>query len=122
LDNATIGKRLQSVRDSLGFTQEQVASYLGKSREAISYIETGKRPVSTLMLHKLADLYGYKFSFFLEETEKKERKPEVSLAFRTRDLSSNDLQIIAQIKRIAMNLDSLYRLLGEGKDVPARNS
>jgi len=113
LENATIGKRLQSVRDSLGFTQEQVAKYLGTSREAISYIETGTRPVSTGMLQKLADLYGYRFSHFLDETVEEGTSPDVTLAFRTRDLSDNDLEIIAQVKRIAMNLDSLYRLLGE---------
>lgn len=116
MDNATIGRRLQSVRDSLGFTQEQVAKYLETNREAISYIETGKRPVSTVMLQKLADLYGYKFSYFLDETIDEGKSPEVSLAFRTRDLSDNDLEIIAQIKRIAMNLDSLYGLLGELKN------
>ena len=115
MENATIGKRLQSVRDSLGFTQEQVAKYLGTSREAISYIETGTRPVSTMMLQKLADLYGYRFSHFLDETIEEGESPEVALAFRTRDLSDNDLEIIAQIKRIAMNLGSLYRLLGEAK-------
>lgn len=115
MENATIGKRLQSVRDSLGFTQEQVAKYLGTSREAISYIETGARPVSTVMLQRLADLYGYRFSHFLDETAEEGTSPEVTLAFRARDLSDNDLEIIAQIKRIAMNLDSLYRLLGEAK-------
>jgi len=115
MKNATIGRRLQSTRDSLGFTQEQVAKYLGTSREAISYIENGKRPVSTVMLQKLADLYGYRFSHFVDETVEEGESPEVTLAFRTRDLSDNDLEIIAQIKRIAMNLDSLYRLLGEAK-------
>lgn len=113
MDNATIGKRLKSVRDSLGFNQGQVAKYLGTSREAVSYIETGARPVSTAMLQKLADLYGYRFSYFIDETGANETNPEVSLAFRTRDLSESDLEIIAQIKRIAMNLDSLYRMLGE---------
>ena len=113
MDNATIGKRLQSVRDSLGFTQEQVAKYLETSREAISYIETGTRPVSTAMLHKLADLYGYRLSHFLDEVVDEGTSPEVTLAFRSGDLSDNDLKIIARIKRIAMNLDSLYRMLGE---------
>lgn len=115
MENATIGKRLQSVRDSLGFTQAQVAKYLGTSREAISYIETGMRPVSTVMLQKLADLYGYRFSRFLDETVEEGENPEVALAFRTRELSDNDLEIIAQIKRIVINLDSLYGLLGEAK-------
>jgi len=112
MDNKTIGKRLRAVRESTGFTQEQVAKYLGVKREIISYIETGARPVSTLMLRKLADLYGYKFSYFVDESVKEEG-PQVSMAFRVSDLSESDLPIIAQVKKIALNLDSLYKLLGE---------
>ncbi|MCD6391091.1 MAG: helix-turn-helix transcriptional regulator [Dehalococcoidia bacterium] len=112
MDNKTIGKRLQSVRESIGFTQEQVAKYLGIKREIISYIETGARPVSTLMLRKLADLYGYKFSYFVDESAKDEG-PQVFMAFRVSDLNDSDLPIIAQVEKIARNLDSLYRLLGE---------
>ena len=112
MDNKTIGKRLRTVRESTGFTQEQVAKYLEVKREIISYIETGARPVSTLMLRKLADLYGYKFSYFVDEPVKEEG-PQVSMAFRVSDLSDSDLPIIAQVKKIALNLDSLYKLLGE---------
>ena len=112
MDNKTIGKRLRSVRESTGFTQEQVAKYLGTKREIISYIETGARPVNTLMLRRLAELYGYKFSHFVDESVKEEG-PQVAMAFRVSDLSDRDLPIIAQVKRIALNLDSLYNLLGE---------
>jgi transcriptional regulator with XRE-family HTH domain len=112
MDNKTIGKRLQSVRESVGFTQEQVAEYLGTKREMISYIETGARPVSTLTLRRLADLYGYKFSYFVDESVK-DAGPQVSMAFRVSDLSDSDLPIIAQVKKIARNLDNLYHLLGE---------
>ncbi|MFC2021365.1 helix-turn-helix domain-containing protein [Chloroflexota bacterium] len=112
MDNKTIGKRLRTVRESTGFTQEQVAKYLDTKREIISYIETGARPVSTLMLRKFADLYGYKFSYFVDESIKEEG-PQVSMAFRVSDLSDSDLPIIAQVKKVALNLDSLYKLLGE---------
>lgn len=112
MDNKTIGNRLRAVRESTGLTQEQVAKYLGVKREIISYIETGARPVSTLMLRKLADLYGHKFSYFVDESVKEEG-PQVSMAFRVSDLSDSDLPIIAQVKKIALNLDSLYKLLGE---------
>jgi transcriptional regulator with XRE-family HTH domain len=112
MDSKTIGKRLQFVRESVGFTQEQVAKYLGTKREIISYIETGARPVSTLMLRKLADLYGYRFSYFVDASAKDEG-PQVSMAFRVSDLSDSDLPIIAQVEKIARNLDSLYHLLGE---------
>ena len=116
MDKKTIGARLKLVRESRGFTQEQVAHYLNIKREAISYIETGARPVSTLSLQKLADLYGYKFSYFVDEVVTEEM-PKVSTAFRINDLTDYDLEIISEVNRIAMNLDSLYNLLGVKKSV-----
>ena len=112
MDNKAIGKRLRTAREATGFTQGQVAKYIDVQRESISYIETGARPVSTLMLRKLADLYGYKFSYFVDEAVKEE-SPRVSMAFRASELSESDLPVIAQVKKIALNLESLYRLLGE---------
>jgi transcriptional regulator with XRE-family HTH domain len=112
MDTGTIGERLRAVRRSSGFTQEQVANYLGVKRESISYLETGERSASTVMLRRLADLYGYRLSYFLDEAVKEEG-PQVAVAFRVADLSADDLPVIAQARRIASNLDSLYRLLGD---------
>lgn len=111
MKSEVIGQRLATVRSSLNFTQKQVASYLGTQRETISYIESGARPITTGTLIKLADLYGYKVSYFLNESNKDET-PNVSIAFRVTDLTDKDLGTIAEVKRIASNLCSLYKLLG----------
>ena len=111
MDNSTIGERLRAARMSAGFTQEQVAGFLEVKRETISYIETGARPASTLMLSRLADLYGYRLSYFLGEAAAPE--PQVAMAFRVPDLGAADMPILAQAKRLVSNLDSLYELLGE---------
>lgn len=111
MDNKAVGKRLQTLRESMGFTQQQVAGYLGVKREVISYLETGARPASTVMLQKLADLYGYRLSYFMDETVREEG-PHVAMAFRISDMTDKDLEVVAQVKRIASNLDSLYGLLG----------
>jgi transcriptional regulator with XRE-family HTH domain len=110
MNTATIGSRLKEARASAGFTQDQVARFLDVKREAISYIETGAREVSTVMLRKLADLYGYRMSYFLDETTKGSG-PQVAIAFRVADLGPEDLPVIAEARRIASNLDSLNRLL-----------
>lgn len=112
MDTATIANRLKEVRERAGFTQEQVARFLDVKREAISYIENGRRPVSTVMLRKLADLYGYRMSYFLDDAAK-DTGLQVAIAFRVSDLGPDDLLVIAETRRIASNLDSLYRLLGE---------
>jgi len=112
MNTGSIGKRLRAARESSGFTQEQVAAYLGVKRENISYIETGARAASTVMVRRMADLYGYRLSYLLDEAVKDEG-PQVAVAFRVADLSADDLPVIAQVRRIASNLDSLYRLLGD---------
>ncbi len=115
MDSKMIGSRLKAIRESLGFTQEQVASYLGIMRENVSYFETGTRPISTVTLQKLADLYGYRFSYFVDE-KISAQQPEVSMAFRFRDLDDNDLETIAKVKKIARNLEIIYTML-EGEKI-----
>jgi len=58
-----IGKRLKAARKTMGLKQEQVANFLGVPREYISYYENGTRPIDTISLNKLADLYGYSLSY-----------------------------------------------------------
>lgn len=53
----TLGATLREAREYRGFSQEEVASYLGLPRSAISLIETGARRLDVLELHKLATLY-----------------------------------------------------------------
>jgi transcriptional regulator with XRE-family HTH domain len=115
MDKKEIGSRLRHARESMGFTQAQVAKFLGIQREVVSYLETGTRPITTLILQKLADLYGYKFSHFVDEVVK-ETGPEVSMAFRIADLGEHDLQVIAQVKRIALNYTSMSKLLDGDKN------
>lgn len=56
-DRAALGARLKDAREYRGFSQEDVAKYLGVSRSAISLIESGARRLDVLELKKLATLY-----------------------------------------------------------------
>lgn len=56
-DRAALGARLKDAREYRGFSQEDVAKYLGVSRSAISLIESGARRLDILELKKVATLY-----------------------------------------------------------------
>ena len=68
-----LGRRIQSVRTSLGFLQEDVAEMLGMTRVAIGYIEQGRRSPKLSTLYELAKLYEVDirtfFDFLDNETE-----------------------------------------------------
>jgi transcriptional regulator with XRE-family HTH domain len=66
-DRKALGERLRESREYLGFSQDQVATYLGVSRSALSLMETGQRKVDALELKKLAELYKRPVGFFTGE-------------------------------------------------------
>jgi transcriptional regulator with XRE-family HTH domain len=112
-----IGQKLKEARKASGFTQGQVAEYLGIKRENVSYFETGNRQIDTLTLNKLAELYGYSLMYFLSnDTEEEPEKVEedlVATAFRASGLSNEDLKVVTWARKFAQNLDSLSQLLEE---------
>ena len=53
----TLGERLKEEREYRGFSQDEVAGYLGVTPSALSLIESGSRDVSTEELGRLAKLF-----------------------------------------------------------------
>jgi transcriptional regulator with XRE-family HTH domain len=66
-DRKTLGERLREAREYLGFSQDQVATFLGIPRSALSLMETGQRKVDALELKKLAGLYKRPVGHFTGE-------------------------------------------------------
>ncbi len=91
-DRKTLGERLREAREYLGFSQEEVATFLGVSRSALSNMETGQRKVDALELKKLAGLYKRRTAYFTgEEAEDVSFGADVShLARKVADLSADD--------------------------------
>lgn len=105
----SIGKKIKQLRTQAGFNQVLVAEYLQVDQSFISKIEKGEREVSTDILKKLAELFGCRVNAFLEEDE----MVCLNVAFRTNCMTSDDLQSIAVINRIALNLENMQRMLEE---------
>jgi transcriptional regulator with XRE-family HTH domain len=66
-DRKALGERIREAREYLGFSQDQVAAFLGVSRSALSLMETGQRKVDALELKKLAALFKRPVGFFTGE-------------------------------------------------------
>ncbi|HEY7424055.1 MAG TPA: helix-turn-helix transcriptional regulator [Gemmataceae bacterium] len=110
-DRKAMGDRLREAREYLGFSQEEVATYLGVPRSALSLIEAGVRKVDALELKKLASLYKRPVASFTGEEGEEEYGEEVAhLARKARELSPEDR---AELSRFADFLRAKKQSKGE---------
>lgn len=109
MSNRVISSNFKKLRINLGLSQEQMAQYLDKSREEISYYETSKRDIPLSILEKSSNLFGIELSDFFSETN-----PEaIAFAFRADQLSTNDLEEISKFKKIMKNYSRINRLINK---------
>ncbi len=99
-DRKAMGDRLREAREYLGFSQEEVAKYLGISRSALSNIETSQRKVEALELKKLASLYKRPVTHFTGQDAHELAVGEdvAHLARKASELSADDR---AELSRFA---------------------
>ncbi|MDO8929802.1 MAG: helix-turn-helix transcriptional regulator [Bacteroidota bacterium] len=109
----TIGKNIKDFRTRLGINQQELADYCEISRELISMYESGKRDVSLLHLEKISEFTNIDIEVFLEENPT-EIKPDLALAFRANELSSEDRKSIAFFKEIVKNYLKMKKLECDG--------
>ena len=105
-----ISKNIRSMREASGFTQEQVAQFLGIGRSAYSNYETGDRELPLEVMERLADLYGCDM-YFLYEEDADVVKNMLTTAFRVDNLSADDMKQIARFKAVVKNYLKMDMLL-----------
>lgn len=110
--NKTIGRKIKKLRKQAGLTQEKLAEYLGVDRSFISKAEKGERALTSVMLDRLATLFGVEVSAFCDPSC--DIKP-LNTALCAKELTAEDLQVLADIHRIAMNCDFMTKLLNLNK-------
>lgn len=108
MDRLSIGRKIKELRTQTGFNQSIIAEYLQVDQSLISKIENGEREASTDVIKKLAELFGCKVSAIINDEE------DISclnVAFRTSGMSKEDLNSIAVINRLALNVENMQRML-----------
>lgn len=111
-----IGERLKELRIKSNYTQLNIAEFLGVDQSLISKVEKNERVLTSNMLEKLASLYGLQLQDLLNSTNAQ----PLSYAFRSSDMTNEDIKIISTINSIALNSVFLENLLnkkeGENND------
>lgn len=119
--NAVIGKNIKALREEMGLSQQALAHYLGISHALISYYEAGTRPVPTAQLSKLASLFCLDEYDFYEE-DARLRKVNMAFAFQADQIREEDLQSIAQFKKIVRNYLNMKKVAAHGRPDPGKSS
>ncbi|AGY52693.1 hypothetical protein BRDCF_p66 [Bacteroidales bacterium CF] len=126
MDNKDIKKRIRELRESLGYTQEEVANSLKMSQNSYRQLESGKTLLISKRLDSLATilkttvselLIGVKPETAVEERlilmEKlhKEQIEQIESDYKIKSIEQED-----ELKRLKMALESKESIIGILKD------
>ena len=105
-----LGATIKQLREGNGFTQEQLAEYLGIGRVTLTHYETGTRTPPLSLLEKLATLYGLELADLLDP-DATTLALNSAFAFRSAgDLQPSHLEQIAGFRRVVANYLKMKRL------------
>lgn len=104
-------KRLKELRLQKGLTQQQVANAIGKTYQAYSYYENGKRDPDTETLKLLADFFNVSTDYLLEAPQNVEKIPkDLKKILEDEEVTLNGRMLSEDEKEQMLRvLEALYR-------------
>ena len=110
MEASTINIRLKQLRKESRITQEQMAEYLGVDQSLITKLENGTRSLNVTLIDKICNLFGCSEAYLMGEDD---AYIPLNFAFRSNGIQSEDLESIAVVNKIAMNIRYMNDLLGD---------
>ena len=101
-------KRFNELREYSKLSQTQLADFLNVDQSYISKFEKGERKIGVDILEKACNLFGCTLKYFEDDNEK---YIPMSIAFRSNSLQKEDLEAIAGINKIALNMNFINSML-----------
>jgi transcriptional regulator with XRE-family HTH domain len=108
--NKLIGQKVKELREQAGLNQIQIAQFLGVDQSMISKCEKGERQFQVDHLEQLGNLFGFTLAELMNEES---HNYGLRIAFRADGIQVEDLAAIADIHKIALNLNQMRTLLQE---------
>lgn len=105
-----VGKKFKELREQSGLTQGQLAEYLNVDQSYISKCEKNERQFSVDILEKAGNLFGCGVDYFINGESKYSPMP---FALRANSITTEDLETIAVVNKLALNLRYMEELLNE---------
>lgn len=110
MTNILIGQKVKQLREQAGLSQAQIAQFLGVDQSNISKCEKGERQFQVDQLERLGNLFGVPLGDLMD---KEVSVAPLQIAFRADAMQIEDLNAIADIQKIALNLNQMRTLLQE---------
>lgn len=110
MTNISIGQKVKTLREKAGLNQGQIAQFLGVDQSNISKCEKGERQFQVDHLERLGSLFGVSLGDLMNEEM---MVAPLQIAFRADGMQVEDLNAIADIQKIALNLDQMRTFLRE---------
>lgn len=105
-----IGQKVKQLREKAGLNQVQIAQFLDVDQSMISKCEKGERQFQVDQLERLGSLFGVSLNDLMNQEIP---LAHVQIAFRASGIQIEDLNAIADIQKIALNLSQMRTLLEE---------
>lgn len=102
--------RLKELRKESKITQEQLAKYLNVDQSMITKLENGTRSLNVTMINKICSLFGCSERYLMGEDD---AYIPLNFAFRANGIQEEDLESIAVVNRIVLNIRYMNEKLGE---------
>lgn len=108
MDAQVLGENIKNMIKKSGFTQNQIAEFIGVDQSLISKFEKGDRSLNFELVDQICTLCGFSLSEVLKGNL--DKKP-LTFAFRSTGLSTGDMKAISEINQIAFNLIRMQELM-----------
>ena len=99
-----VGASMKTLRENMNLTPQAVSSYLDVPCKDLLDIEEGNKNITLSILNKLCSLFGYSESYLLCRSSKFDYE---KFALRGTNIETDDLEGIASMNRIYMNMKYL---------------
>lgn len=104
-----VARNLKKLRETAGYTQNDVSNALGLSRSAYSNYELGDREIPYDIIEKASDFFGCDMGCLFEENENIDATLLIS-AFRTSGLLQSDAVEVMRFKDIVKSYLKMERI------------
>lgn len=105
-----IGNRLKQLRESKKLSLYDLAQYLETSSDFVSQLENGEKKLTLTILNKLSALYCCDKAYLLCKSND---YSSVNFAFRSDNLSIEDLNCVASLNKLLLNIRLLNKINSE---------